>query len=239
MRVRHQGFSLVELLVVIGIIGVLIAILMPALTRARESAQTVQCATQLRQIGQAIFGYATNNRGLLPVYSNWHTYPNDQDPDDPMGPGWIVGITPYMGVAPDSRIYSCPAFPGDSHPVTYFLETRWMHKHSPPIHTFPLSTIKLSTMFILCAECTGQNWYEPPWGTRDVGFDDIDKDDSLDDPTKRPLRFFGEDGGYNMHRAGNNILFGDGHVQPFKKFDPAFLTYNPHVMQSWDEVTGE
>jgi prepilin-type N-terminal cleavage/methylation domain-containing protein/prepilin-type processing-associated H-X9-DG protein len=69
-RIGRGAFTLVELLVVIGILSVLISMLLPALGRARAQANTVKCLANLRSIGQAIQIYTNNHKGSYP-YGYW------------------------------------------------------------------------------------------------------------------------------------------------------------------------
>jgi prepilin-type N-terminal cleavage/methylation domain-containing protein/prepilin-type processing-associated H-X9-DG protein len=222
MRRSRQGFTLVELLVVIGVIAVLVAILLPVVSKARRHAERVACASNLRQLGQALLMYAQENGQWLPMPAD-KRFRHEED--------WIhwqtgrdlnqSGLWTHLGKS--DRVLKCPSGVEERawspYPYSYSVNTRisgirtntggeteWS---APPIK---LTKVKLSVRKILAFEENSDAIDDGGWGQTKLPV------------TTKPLNLTGwvsvrhhrgpeweESGDSGTWTRRGNVVFVDGH----------------------------
>src|SRR3954453_11689787 len=96
---ERRGFTLVELLVVIAIIGILVALLLPAIQAAREAARRASCSNNLKNVGLAVLNHCDTKKHFPVNMGIGRDYPNEAPGEQP-AVGWILNTLPQLEEQP-------------------------------------------------------------------------------------------------------------------------------------------
>jgi prepilin-type N-terminal cleavage/methylation domain-containing protein/prepilin-type processing-associated H-X9-DG protein len=226
----RRAFTLIELLVVIAIIAILAAMLLPALSRAKQTAWTTSCNSNLHQIGLGMRMFADDNNESYPE-SGTTIYWGTVDYAPPLGsgkPGWLEQIFPYVG---NTNVYNCP---GNVQlqsnlrgPFNYFNGCNAAYVNAGQFAAVKATAIMYPSAFVLGGDTAGTKGGP-------VLFDplDADKDDYTQncvggaaDPSLTEY--------WQIHSKGQNVMFADGHSKWYKFFNPSEMTFAYTTMTNW------
>lgn len=214
-----RAFTLIELLVVISIIALLAGMLLPTLGRARDKAKSINCVSNLRQLGTAVQMYWDDNQGK--INGLYATFPTWGDTNAPLA--WSAALYPYLKT---TRVFRDPGRPNwmASGQVDYYLNLvePFLADGSgkPGAYAVDSRAIKNSSAYIMISD---DLWGDP--------LQEIDPSNEVTDRTG----FGTASNTYPPFHAGGtaNFLFADGHVAAFSRFDTSQMTYWYRAMANW------
>jgi prepilin-type processing-associated H-X9-DG protein len=236
---QRTAFTLAELLVVIGVIGLLLALLLPALNRARASSHAQACAATMRNIGHAAFSYASDYRGFVP---------RDHTPALPdRNPHWLLLLGPYVEdrgdwkhawrslqygeqVLRELNAFKCPSHPLADEIHGCYVVNAFKFESAPdwdPDGPVNLAKVQNTSGVIYVAEVANVFTSETHAGNdifRCPEMHDVSHPEHL--PRQPQARMSDE-----RHRDKANLLFFDGSVRPLDRGGLTLQMFDDGVTQ--------
>jgi prepilin-type N-terminal cleavage/methylation domain-containing protein/prepilin-type processing-associated H-X9-DG protein len=225
----RRAFTLIELLVVIAIIAILAALLLPALSSAKQKAWTTSCNSNLRQIGLGLKMFADENNELYPESGTKILWGQNDPSAPPAGSGqrgWMEQIISYTI---NTNVYHCPGnarLPADNQsPFNYFNGVRAAVIADGHFAAVKNTRIRFPSAYVLAGDTIDNGQY---FATNDCDKDDYYQNCVGGAVNGRPVVQ------WRAHSGGQNILFADGHVKWYKDYDAGEMTFRYDSMHGWE-----
>jgi prepilin-type N-terminal cleavage/methylation domain-containing protein len=225
-----RGFTLIELLVVIAIIAILAAMLLPALSYAKQKAWATGCTSNLRQIALGMRMFADENDETYPE-SGATIHWGDTDPTTKK-PSWMEQVYPYIH---NTNVFNCP---GNIQlrvdlrgPFNYFNGCNAAYGAARAFAAIKSTTILFPSLFVLGGDTAGtQN------NGAGLKFDPQDAD--KDDYTQNCVGGAASDAlteYWQIHSKGQNVMFADCHSKWYNHYSPSEMTFGYDCVTNWVE----
>jgi prepilin-type N-terminal cleavage/methylation domain-containing protein len=215
----QPAFTLIELLVVLAVLGILAALLLPALSAAKKRAWTAQCQSNLHQIGIGMKLFADDNNELYPESGG--TIRWDQKDAATGNYSWMQQIVSY---AQNTNVYHCPADdPSQVGFFNYFNGVRAAYVDANGFAAVDGRRIQFPEAYVLSGDTIGSTFT----------VDNADKDDYTyncvgGDANGTPSEE------WQVHSKGQNLLFEEGHVKFYKGYNTNEMTFRYDSMHNWE-----
>lgn len=227
----RRGFTLIELLVVIAIIAILAAMLLPALSSAKQRAWTISCNSNLHQIALGMRMFADDNNEFYPESGS--TIYWGQTDSTTGKPSWLEQIFPYVG---NTNAYRCPGnvqLPAPLRgPFNYFNGCNAAYIATGGFAPVKATSIIFPVAFVLSGDTAGIKSSD---ASLDFDPQDADKDDYTQncvggaaDPSITEF--------WQIHSKGQNLMFADGHTKWYKGYKADEMTFAYASMTNWMQL---
>lgn len=217
---KSRAFTLIELLVVIAVIGILAALLLPALSAARDKAHSSRCLSNLRQIYLGLTIYADDHDDFFPIAGSTIAW-GSIDPTT-LRPSWMEQISRYTA---KRDIFHCPL--DNLSDFSYFLGVRAAYVVTTNFSPVQRRRIDYPSQFVLAGDTGGSVGSGPLFIPTDA-----DKDDYSQNCVGGPV-VTGPWMAWKRHGEGQNILFADGRARWYSGYVTNEMTFRYDSISAW------